>query len=356
MSRQITYAAAINEAIDSCLKEDPAVFIMGEGVPDPKGIFGTTSGLKEKYGPSRVMDMPVAENGMTGVCIGAALRGMRPILTHQRVDFALLSLDQIINNAAKWHFMFGGQACVPLVIRMIIGRGWGQGAQHSQSLQALFAHIPGLKVMMPTTPYDAKGMMIGAIRDNNPVISLEHRWLYGLKDHVPAESYTIPLGKGRLVREGNDITIVSSSHMTVEALRAVQILTKKGIHGDLIDLRTIKPLDEELIFASVQKTGRLLVVDTGWTMAGMAAEIIARVTEKMFSVLKTAPVRIALPDIPTPSTPALTKDFYPDYRRIIECVWQMLEKSPLERQSWFNELPDDKHPHDVPDPTFTGPF
>ena len=356
MSRQITYAAAINEAIDSCLKEDPAVFIMGEGVPDPKGIFGTTSGLKEKYGPSRVMDMPVAENGMTGVCIGAALRGMRPILTHQRVDFALLSLDQIINNAAKWHFMFGGQACVPLVIRMIIGRGWGQGAQHSQSLQALFAHIPGLKVMMPTTPYDAKGMMIGAIRDNNPVISLEHRWLYGLKDHVPAESYTIPLGKGRLVREGNDITIVSSSHMTVEALRAVQILTKKGIHGDLIDLRTIKPLDEELIFASVQKTGRLLVVDTGWTMAGMAAEIIARVTEKMFSVLKTAPVRIALPDIPTPSTPALTKDFYPDYRRIIERVWQMLEKSPLERQSWFNELPDDKHPHDVPDPTFTGPF
>ncbi len=354
--RQITYASAINEAIDACLQDDSSVFIMGEGVPDPKGIFGTTSGLRKKYGPTRVMDMPVAENGMTGICIGAALRGMRPILTHQRVDFALLSLDQIINNAAKWHFMFGGQNCVPLVIRMIIGRGWGQGAQHSQSLQSVFAHIPGLKVIMPTTPYDAKGMMIAAIRDNNPVISLEHRWLYGLKDHVPEESFTVPLGKARRVKTGEEISIVASSHMTVEALRAVQFLEQKGISIDLIDLRTIKPLDEEMIFDSVRKTGRLLVVDAGWTTLGVAGEIIARVTEEIFSSLKTAPARLALPDLPIPSSPALAKDFYPGYRQIVERVLVMLDKSESERQSWLSEIPSDRHPHDVPDPTFMGPF
>ena len=176
VNREIKFGEAIREAIDICMRDDKSVFIIGEGVPDPRGIFGSTLGLKEKYGGDRVLDMPLSENGMTGVCIGAALKGMRPIMTHQRMDFALLSMDEIINNAAKWHYMFGGKINIPLVVRMIIGRGWGQGAQHSQNLQALFAHIPGLNVIMPTTPYDVKGLLISSVENNNPVIFIEHRW------------------------------------------------------------------------------------------------------------------------------------------------------------------------------------
>jgi len=198
-NREIKYFGAIREALDQSMQEDANIFIIGEGVPDPKGIFGTTSGLREKYGEKRVLDMPVSENALTGVCIGAALTGLRPVLMHQRVDFSLLSMDQIINNAAKWHYMFGGQLKVPLVIRMIIGRGWGQGAQHSQNLQALFSHIPGLKVVMPSTAYDAKGLLISSIKDNNPVIFLEHRWLHNISGFVPEESYTIQKGKGKII-------------------------------------------------------------------------------------------------------------------------------------------------------------
>ncbi|MFQ5482693.1 MAG: dehydrogenase E1 component subunit alpha/beta, partial [Nitrospinaceae bacterium] len=185
MTREITFSQALHEAADHCLAEDPSVYVLGLGVPDPKGVFGTTAGLQEKYGPDRVMDMPVSENAMTGVAIGSAMTGMRPIMTHQRIDFMLLSLDQVINNAAKWHYMFGGQLKAPLVIRLLVGRGWGQGPQHSQSLQALFAHIPGLKVVCPFSPHDAKGLLIAAVRDPNPVIFIEHRWLHGLYGPVP---------------------------------------------------------------------------------------------------------------------------------------------------------------------------
>lgn len=357
MNRSITYAAALHEAFDICLRDDPSVFLIGEGLPDPKGIFGTTAGLVNKYGKNRVMDMPVAENALTGVCIGAALRGMRPVLTHQRVDFALLSLDQIISNAAKWYFMFGGQKSVPMVIRMIIGRGWGQGAQHSQSLQSLFAHIPGLKVVMPATVYDAKGMMIAAIEDNNPVIWLEHRWLHNLKDDVPSERYTVALGQAKLVRQGKDLTLVASSHMTLEALRAAGFLERMGIGVDLIDLRTIKPLDKDLILRSVEKTGRLLVADLGWLTAGMSAEILALVSESVFPALKTAPRRVAVADIPAPSSPFLTKDYYPGYRQIIEEAIKMLGKDRAAYKTVLDEVyQPSKFPHDVPDMSFTGPF
>ncbi len=185
---------AILEAHDQLMAVDPNVYIMGLGVPDPKGIFGTTVGLQEKYGPNRVMDMPCSENAMTGVAIGSALVGMRPIMTHQRVDFFLLALDQLVNNACKWHFMFGGQLNVPLVIRLIIGRGWGQGPQHSQTLTSFFAHLPGLKVVAPSSPYDAKGLLISAVEDNNPVVYLEHRWLHNIYGEVPSEIYRVPLG------------------------------------------------------------------------------------------------------------------------------------------------------------------
>jgi len=261
--RQLKFFQALNEAIDLCMAMDPVVYVMGLGVPDPKGIFGTTLGLQQKYGSQRVMDMPTAENGMTGVAIGSALVGMRPILTHQRIDFALLAIEQMVNQAAKWHYMFGGQMRIPLVMRMIVGRGWGQGPQHSQSLQAWFAHVPGLKVVMPTTPYDAKGLLIASIEDNNPVVFIEHRWLYNITGHVPEGVYRVPLGRARVIRAGDDLTIAATSYMTLEALRAAEILAEDGVRAEIVDIRTLKPLDEGTILESVRKTGHLIVADAG---------------------------------------------------------------------------------------------
>jgi len=295
--------------------------------------------------------MPVSENGLTGVCIGLALMGMRPILTHQRLDFSLLSFDQLVNNAAKWHYMFAGQSSVPLVIRMIIGKGWGQGSQHSQNLQALFAHIPGLKVVMPTTAYDAKGLLISSIKDNNPVIFIEHRWLHNLQGYVPENIYTVPIGKAHILREGNDITLAATSLMVVEAIKAADWLAKKGIVAEVIDIRTLKPLDDETIITSVKKTGRLLALDTGYYTGGFAGEIIARVSEKAHSFLKSAPQRLTLPDIPEPTTRALTKHYYTDYVNIIQKVLFMLRRSDIELFTKHDSI----H-HDVPDKEFKGPF
>ncbi len=350
-NREIKYFEAIREAIDQSMQKDPTVYVIGLGVPDPKGIFGTTIGLQKKYGPERVMDMPCSENGMTGVAIGSALVGMRPIMTHQRVDFALLSLEQIVNQAAKWHYMFAGQLKVPLVIRLIIGRGWGQGPQHSQSLESWFAHIPGLKVVMPATPFDAKGLLISSIEDNNPVIFIEHRWLHSLSGHVPEKMYRVPIGKPKIVRKGSDITLVATSFMVVEALRAQQYLERMGIEAELIDLRTLRPLDDTLIISSVKKTGRLLVVDTGWTSFGVGAEIIARVTEKGFSYLLAAPRRIGLPEVPTPTSAALSNLYYPQADDIIRAVLKMLKKNI---RGSIPKLHDG--PLDIPDISFTGPF
>jgi pyruvate dehydrogenase E1 component beta subunit len=209
-----TFAAAIRDALAVALERDPAVIVYGLGTTDPKGVFGTTLDLHRKFGDRRVFDMPTSENAMTGVGIGAALGGLRPVLTHQRLDFALLSLDQIVNNAAKWRFMFGGRRGVPITIRMIIGRGWGQGPTHSQSLQAWFAHIPGLKVVMPTSAEDAKGLLLASIFDDDPVIFLEHRWLHNVTGDVPPGDYRTPIGKARLVRSGADVTVVGMSLMT----------------------------------------------------------------------------------------------------------------------------------------------
>jgi pyruvate/2-oxoglutarate/acetoin dehydrogenase E1 component len=350
--RTLKCSQAILEATSLCMEKDSNVFIMGLGVPDPKGTFGTTLGLVEKFGSERVFDIPTSENGMTGIAVGAALMGKRPILTHQRVDFALLSLEQIINQAAKWHYMFGGQSSVPMVIRMVMGQGWGQGPQHSQSLQSLFAHIPGLKVVMPATPYDAKGLLISAIEDNNPVMFLEHRWLHNLAGEVPEGVYRTPLGVSRVAREGNDVTIVASSLMTIYALRAQEILATHGIHAEVIDLRTIRPLDMEPVLASVKKTGRLIVADTGWRSFGISAEIVATVCEELHGELKEAPLRIALPDYPTPTSHALAKYYYPGVHTIVNGAAKLLGKKPL-----MPEVPEeDSKKLDVPDTSFKGPF
>lgn len=207
--RQLTFVEALREGLYQAMAADPRVIVIGEGVPDPKAIFNTTAGLQEKFGRHRVYDMPLAENGLTGVCIGAALSGIRPVMIHQRIDFALLAMDQLVNNAAKWHYMFDGKATVPIVIRMIVGRGWGQGPQHSQSLQAMFAHVPGLKVVMPTTAHDAKGMLVSAIEDDNPVLFIEHRWLHHVKDDVPENLYRVPIGKARVLHEGTAVTVAA---------------------------------------------------------------------------------------------------------------------------------------------------
>jgi len=352
MTRTLKFFEALREAQDLCMAKDRSVYVAGLGVPDPKGIFGTTLGLKEKYGSQRVLDMPLSENAMTGVATGSALVGMRPIITHQRLDFAILAMEQIVNQAAKWHYMFGGKGRVPLVIRMIIGRGWGQGPQHSQSLQSWFAHVPGLRVVMPTTAHDAKGLLISSIEDDNPVVFLEHRWLYGIADEVPEGLYRVPLGKARVVRPGTDVTLVATSYMMLEALRAAEVLRDSGINAEVIDLRSLRPLDEDTILTSVRKTGRLVVADTGWKLFGASGEIVALVAEKAFRDLKSTPARVALPDLPTPTSPALSDHFYPRSGEIAAAALAMFGRECP--RSLF-DAPKGRR-LDQPDSSFTGPF
>ncbi|MEN6351726.1 MAG: transketolase C-terminal domain-containing protein, partial [Syntrophomonas sp.] len=284
--RIITHGEAIREALDQALAHDERVFVMGQGVDDPGGIFGATLNLHKKYGGNRVFDTPLSENALTGIAIGSALAGMRPFYCHNRPDFLLIAMDQIVNHASKWSYMFGGSVKVPLVIWSVTARGWGSAAQHSQALQGLFMHIPGLKLVMPAAPYDAKGLIISSIADNNPVIILEHRWLFKQKGYVPEEIYSVPLGKGVVRRQGTDVTIAAVSYMVAEALRAAEKLASAGISAEVIDLRTLKPLDEEIILNSLRKTGRLVIADTGWKTGGASAEIAAIVSEKGFDYLK----------------------------------------------------------------------
>ena len=349
--RCITFAEAIREATVQAMEKDDTVLALGLGVTDPKGVFGTTLGLKERFGEERAYDIPVSENAVTGICVGLAISGFRPILSHQRADFMLMSMDQIINNVAKWNYMFGGQDSVPLVIRTIIGRGWGQGPQHSQNFQAMFAQVPGLKVVSPTTPYQAKGLMAAAIEDPDPVIFVEHRWLHSQVGDVPEEYYSIPIGKAHMMHEGEDLTVVTSLDMAVEALKVAEKLKSQKIDIEVVDLCTVKPLDEETILNSVRKTGRLLVIDSSWKDFGAASQVTALVAEKGHDHLKGAIRRLGLPDIPSPSTPALSKEYYPRAKDICLIIEEMLGKKI--NMSVFEKA---KLPHDVPDPFFKGPF
>ena len=348
----MTFAKAINEALTEAMTLDSDVICYGLGVPDPKGVFGTTIGLQEKFGGYRVFDMPTSENAMTGIGVGASLYGLRPVLTHQRLDFALLSMDQLVNNAAKWRFMFGGQRGVPLTVRMILGRGWGQGPTHSQNLQAWFAHVPGLKEVMPATAEDAKGLLLSSIFDPDPVIFLEHRWLHNLRGEVPEGDCRIPLGKAELLRKGEDITVVAMSYMTIEALHAVDHLAEQGVNCDLIDLRCVRPLDWQAIEASVKRTGRLLVLDTGNLTGSISGEIVARVTANCWETLKCAPQRLAMPDYPEATSASLTESYHVRAEHIAEKIGVIIAK-----EVDFSSLKTQRvHPHDVPGDWFTGPF
>lgn len=352
MTRAITFSEAIREGLDQAMAADENVIVFGLGVDDPKAIFGTTAGLREKYGSERVFDTPTSENAMTGVGIGAALNGIRSVMVHQRLDFFLLAMDQLVNGAAKWHFMFGGQGRVPITIRLIMGRGWGQGPTHSQNLQAWFAHIPGLKVVMPASAEDAKGLLLESIQDDNPVIFLEHRWLHSIKGEVSEEPKCIPLGKARKVREGADITLVAVSYMVVEAIHAANFMDRQGISCEILDLRTIAPLDWPSVFESVAKTGRVLAIDTGTTTGSFASEIIARISGEYWDVLKCAPQRLAMPDYPESTSFALTADYHIRAEHVVVKVGQMLGRA-IDTESLVTQR---EHPHDVPGDWFNGPF
>lgn len=350
--RAIKYFEAINEALFQALDDDERVFVQGLGADGPTGIFGTTKGLAEKF-PGRVLDMPSSEAAMTGVALGSTFMGFRPVIIHMRVDFSLLAIDQMVNQVAKWHFMYGGKLCAPMVFRMIIGRGWGQGPQHSQSLQAWFAHIPGFKLVMPTTAYDAKGMLISAIKDDSPVILFEHRWLYDLKDIVPSQIYQTPLSGAKTIQKGNHITVVATSYMVLEALSAAESLKSFGINVEVIDLRSIVPLDIEHILTSVRRTGALLVADTGTIDFGVSAEIVAKISEARNSGLVLPPRRVGLPFSPSPTSPALAERFFPRAIDISKNIIDMLNIN-VPDSVFGNDSSGDWH--DRPNPSFTGPY
>ncbi len=308
--RVLSYPEAVRDAFHEALKHDARVFLMGQDVDAPGGMFGTTRGLYQEFGRRRVFDTPLSEGALTGIAIGAAIAGLRPVYLHNRPDFLMLCMDQLVNHAAKWSFMFGGAVHVPLVIWTCIGRGWGSGAQHSQALQGLFMHIPGLKLVMPSTCYDAKGLLLAAIADPNPVLVIDHRYNFKQKGRVPEGLYRLPLGRGVIRRPGKQVTVVAISHLVLEAYEAAQELSAEGIDAEIIDPRTLRPLDEKLILDSVARTGRLVVADTGWKTGGVTAEISALVAEKGFASLKAPIRRVAAPDLPTPAGFTLEEAYY----------------------------------------------
>ena len=353
--RNIKFYQAIREAQEQLIKSNKNVMIMGLGVNDPKGIFGTTQGLSKKFGQKRILETPTSENAVTGVAIGASMMGLRPILTHQRVEFSLLSIEQIVNQAAKWNFMSAGEFKTPIVIRLIIGKGWGQGPQHSQSLESIFAHIPGLKVVAPSSAKDAKGLLISSVKDDMPVIFFEHRWLHNINGNVPKKLYSIPIGKAKIIQKGKDLTIVSFSEALIQVLRLKKILKKTGISAEIIDLRSLRPIDKKCILKSVKKTKKLLVVDNGWKSFGVSAEIISIVSEKI-RFLKVKPVRLGVKEIPIPSTRALARECYLNSNVIFDKIIQITKKrtkKKLKKRLLTNLTLEET---DVPYKDFQGPF
>ncbi len=345
--RTLSYVEAVREATDLEMDRDASVIIFGLDVDDPKAIQGTTKGLPAKYGNERVFGTPLSEDAMTGAAIGMALAGLKPIHVHIRMDFLMLSMNQLVNMAAKMHYMYGGQVSVPLVVRAMIGKSWGQGAQHSQGLYSFFMHVPGLKVVAPTTPYDAKGCLIAAIRDGNPVIYVEHRILHFQKGPVPESAYTVHPGKARITAVGKDITLVGISYMQIECLRAQHYLEEVGISAEVIDPIWLSPLDIDTITESVRKTGKLCVVDSDWTACGASAEIIAQVTERLQGVCDVRVRRLGFAPVTCPTTPSLEAHFYPNGRTIAGAAYELVKGNndwlPVERE-------------DLKDIEFKGPF
>lgn len=346
--RRLTYVEAIRESTDQEMARDATVILFGLDVDDPKAILGTTRDLVRKYGPERVFGTPLSEEAMTGAAIGMALAGLRPIHVHIRMDFVMLAMNQLVNMAAKTHYMFGGQEHLPLVVRSIIGKSWGQGAQHSQGLHSLFMHVPGIKVVAPATPYDAKGCLAAAVRDPNPVMFVEHRLLYYQHGPVPQRRFTVEPGRARIVARGADVTLVGLSYMQVECQRARYYLEDAGVSAEVIDPIWLSPLDIGTIAESARRTGRLCVADNGWVTCGAGAEIVAAVTERLQGIREMKVLRLGFAPVPCPTTPALEEHFYPNARTIASAVFDLVHGRP---QGW---MPAERA--DLKSMEFKGPF
>ncbi|PWI44372.1 alpha-ketoacid dehydrogenase subunit beta [Streptomyces sp. ICBB 8177] len=310
------------------MEADPSVFVVGEGVDDVSGIQGTTRAAFERFGRSRVIDVPNSENACAGIAVGAAAMGRRPLVVHSRADFMFLAMDGLINLAAKWRYMYGGQGGVPVVTRAVVGRGWGQGATHSQSPHAVFGHFPGLHVAAPASPADAKGLLTQALRGGDPVVLLENRSLYQLTGEVPEEPVAVPFGKGRIARAGGDVTVVAASLMVHEAERAAELLAGQGVSVEVVDVRSIRPLDTGIICESVGRTGRLVVADTSWERYGFAAEVAAVVAENVPEALRRPVRRVTPPDCPAPVSHPLDEAFHPNADTIAAACLDLLDDSP----------------------------
>ena len=346
--RKISYVNAIQEATEQEMRRDKAVIIYGLDVDDPKAIQGTTEGLLEKFGPNRVFGTPLSEDAMTGAAAGMAMAGLRPIHVHIRMDFMMLAMNQLINVIAKSSYMYGGQVNLPLVIRSMVGKSWGQGAQHSQGLHSFFMHVPGLKVVTPTTPYDAKGCLIAAIRDDNPVIFVEHRILHFQKGFVPKKQYVVEPGKARITAKGRDITLVGISYMQLECIRAKIYLESVGISAEVIDPIWLSPLDIDTITKSVAKTGRLIVVDNDWITCGASSEIASSVYERLQGKREVRIYRMGYAPVTCPPSPPLEKLFYPDGPKIAKAAYRMIKD---QKSNW---LPRERK--DLQEIEFKGPF
>ncbi len=349
MKRSLKFNEAINEAIYQAMENDKKIVCYGLGVTDPRRVFYSTEKLVEKFGNERVFDIPTSENALTGVAIGLANLGSKVILSHQRVDFSFLSMDQIINSLSKWHYMFGGAQNLSITIRLIIGRGWGQGPTHAQSYQSLFAKIPGLKVVMPSGPYNAKGLLLASIKDPNPVIFFEHRWLYDISENVPIKKYNIPIGKSKIINKGKDLTIITMSNTRHDVVGLKDFFNDNKIFPEVIDLLSISPLDMKTITNSVKKTGRLLILDTCHKSFSTGKEIISNISENNLSYFKVKPILMGMPNTPTPTSFALTKNYYPSRKDIAKNICKILNK----KINLKNIL--DVKEHDKPK-EFIGPF
>jgi pyruvate/2-oxoglutarate/acetoin dehydrogenase E1 component len=326
LTRTLSYSLAINEALHQAMAADPTVLLIGQGVKSPWYVGNTAQGLLERFGPERVIDTPVSENAVTGAAVGAALAGMRPVVVHPRMDFMLYAFDPIVNEAANWSYMNGGAVPAPLVFWGIINRLGEQAAQHSQALHSIFAHVPGLKVVMPATPYDAKGLMIAAIQDPDPVVFIDDRLLYHTTAPVPEEPYSVTIGEATVARAGKDVTIAAISSMVPESLKAADRLFEERIDAEVIDLRSAKPLDRRAVLESVSKTGALVVADLSWKTCGLAAEVSATVGEEGFKYLRAPIARVTLPDCPAPASSSLEQAFYPGADAIVEAARGILRQ------------------------------
>jgi pyruvate/2-oxoglutarate/acetoin dehydrogenase E1 component len=314
--RELSYLNAFNEGMHQLMAEDPDVFVAGEDVAGNGGVFGSFTGLLDEFGDRRMVDTPISEQAIVGLGIGAAVAGLRPVVDLMFMDFVLVSMDQIANQAAKLKYMFGGNAQLPLTITTNGGAGLSAAAQHSQSLEAMLCHVPGLKVVMPSTPYDLKGLLVSCVRENNPTILVKHKRMFGVKGDVPEELYEVPIGKAAVTRVGTDVTLVAYSRMAAEALVAAEQLAVEGIDCEVIDLRSVQPLDIDTVVASAQKTNRIVVVHEAVRFGGLGAEVAAQVQEHAFDYLDAPVARVGAPFSPIPFSPALETAYVPDASRI----------------------------------------